>query len=246
MILDAIRRVSSYALNNEDEFIERVRKQSALQQETAVKDNKKRLTKAKRRREEITRLVRKLYETYATGKIPENHFEDLLKSYDTEQINLDVEIEKLQTEINDFNADSQKADRFMELVKKHTEFTEFTPLLLNEFIEKVIVHEADKSTGKRIQQVDIQLNFIGNFELPLSEMIREEPQKATGTRGRKLRRDMTEEELAHEREIDRRAYAKKKAVRVTKEETERAEILSGTYFEKASPNTLSDDSKIVV
>ena len=241
LILDTIRRVSSYARNNEAEFIERVRQQSVLQQETAVKDNKKRLTKAKRRREEITGLVRKLYETYATGKIPENHFEGLLKGYDIEQNSLDTEIEKLQTEINDFNADS-----FMELVKKHTEFTEFMPLLLNEFIEKVIVHEADKSTGKRIQQVGIHLNFIGNFELPLSEMPQEEPQKTTGTRGRKLRRDMTPEELEHEREIDRRAYAKKKAARLAKEEAERAEILAGTSFENLSPENISEDTQIAV
>ena len=50
LILDTIRRVSSYARTNEAEFIERVRQESVLQQESAVKDNKKRLTKAKRRR----------------------------------------------------------------------------------------------------------------------------------------------------------------------------------------------------
>ena len=247
LILDTIRRVSNYARNNESEFIERIRKQSVLQQETVAKDNKKRLAKAKRRRDEITGLVRKLYETYATGKIPENHFEDLLKSYDTEQNNLDTEIEKLQAEINDFNTDSQKADCFIELVKKYTEFTEFTPLLLNEFIEKVIVHEGDKSTGKRIQQVDIHLNFIGNFELPLSEMPQEEPQKTIGTRGRKLRRDMTPEELEHEREIDRRSYAKKKAARLAKEEAQRAEILAGTSFENISETSdNSEDTLIAV
>lgn len=243
LILDTIRRVSNYARNNEAEFIERVRKQSVLQQETAVKENKKRLTKAKRRREEITGLVRKLYETYAADKIPESHFEDLIKAYHTEQMNLDTEIEKLQTEINNFNADSVKADQFIELVKKHTEFKEFSAFLLNEFIEKVIVHEADKSTGKRIQKVDIHLNFIGNFELPPSEMQQqEEPQKTTGTRGRKLRRNMTPEELEHEREIDRRAYAKKKAVRLAKEQAQRTEILAGTSFEKMSELSLLKDN----
>ena len=75
-----------------------------------------------------------MYESYALGKIPENHFTDLLKGYDTEQTALDNDIERLQTEIDTFNTDSVRADRFMELVKKHTEFTEFFPLLLNEFI----------------------------------------------------------------------------------------------------------------
>ncbi|MCL2055577.1 MAG: DUF4368 domain-containing protein, partial [Oscillospiraceae bacterium] len=231
LLLDTIRRVSDFARNNEAEFVERVRQESTLQQETAVKENKKTLRKSQRRREEITGLVRKLYETYAAGKIPESHFADLLKGYDTEQIDLDTEIETLQAEIYTFNADSVKAERFMELVKKHSEFTEFSPLLLNEFIEKVIVHEADKSTGKRIQKVDIYLNFIGNFDLPQVEKPQEELPKTTGSKGRKLRRFMTEEEREHEREIDRRAYAKKKAARLAKEQAQRDEILAGTSFE---------------
>ncbi|MCL1997106.1 MAG: recombinase family protein [Defluviitaleaceae bacterium] len=243
LILDTIRRVSEYALTNEAEFIERVRQASVLQQETGVKENKKRLTKAKRRRDEISVLVKKLYESYALEKIPENHFTDLLKGYDAEQTTLDSDIERLQSEIDTFNTDSVRADRFMELVKKHTEFKELTPILLNEFIEKVIIHEADKSTGRRVQKVDIYLNFIGNFELP-HEVVEELP--TTLSRGRKPRRLMTPEELEHEREIDRRAYAKKKAARLAKEEAERAKILAGTSFESLSAKSVSEDTQIAV
>ena len=210
LILETIRRVSAYAKTNEAEFMERVRQESALQQETAVKDNKKLLTKAKRRRDEIGVLVKKLYESYALGKIPENHFSDLLKGYDMEQTTLDNDIERLQMEIDTFNTDSVRADRFMELVKKHTEFKEFSPLLLNEFIEKVIVHEADKSTGKRIQKVDIYLNFIRNFDLPEWERTQALAPELKGTK--KLRRDMTEEEAHREHERDRIRYSKKKSV----------------------------------
>jgi len=241
LILDTIKRVSSYARTNEAEFMERVRQTSVLQQETAVKDNKKRLTKAKRRREEVSALVKKLFETYGLGKIPESHFTDLLKGYDTEQTDLDGEIERLQAEIDTFNKDSVKVDRFMELVKKHTEFKEFSPLLLNEFIEKVIIHEADKSTGKRIQKVDIHLNFIGNIELSQTEPPQEELPTVL-SKGRKPRRLMTPEELEYEREIDRRVYAKKKAARIAKEKAERAEILAGTSFESLDNAPSQKDS----
>ncbi|WP_158572923.1 DUF4368 domain-containing protein [Anaerotruncus sp. AF02-27] len=115
------------------------------------------MTKSKRRREEISRLIKKLYESYAADKIPENHFSELLTGYDTEQKNLDREIERLQAEIDRYNTDSVRADRFLELVKRHTEFTERTPTPLNEFIEKVVVHEAVKIERKRTMQVDIYL-----------------------------------------------------------------------------------------
>ena len=94
-MLEAIRRVSGYVRENEAEFIERVREKSELQQEAAVKESRKKLSKAKRRREEISGLIKKLYEAYATGKIPENHFSELLTGYDNEQKTLDGEIERL-------------------------------------------------------------------------------------------------------------------------------------------------------
>lgn len=87
----------------------------------------------------------------------------------------------------------------MELVKRHTEFTELTPTLLNEFVEKVVVHEAVKIEGKRTMQVDIYLNFIGKFDLPEQEAAQAAtPEKK---RKKKLRREMSEEQ----REILRQA-----------------------------------------
>ena len=144
LILDAIRRASRYAIENEAAFIQRVREEAALQQEAAVRESRRKLTKGKRRREEISRLIKKLYESYAADKIPENHFSELLTGYDSEQKNLDAELERLQAEIDRYNTGSVRADRFLELVKRHTEFTELTPTLLNEFVEKVVVHEAVK------------------------------------------------------------------------------------------------------
>ena len=157
----------------------------------------------------------------------------LLKGYDEEQQTLNADIEKLQAEIDIFNTESVKADKFIELVNRHTEFTTFSATLLNEFIEKVIIHEAVKVNGRRTQQVDIYLNYIGKFELPPSEYadVKEEPPKEIGSRGRKLRKDMTPEELAHERAIDARYYARKRAKRIAEEEKQRADILAGTSFE---------------
>jgi DNA invertase Pin-like site-specific DNA recombinase len=245
LILEAIRRTSKYARENEAEFMKRVRDEADLQQEAAVKESRKKLAKSKRRREEVSGLIKKLYESYAAGKIPEKHFSELLAGYDAERENLDGELEKLQAGIDRYNTDSVRADKFIELVKKHSEFKEFSAALLNEFVEKVIVHEADKSSGQREQRIDIHLNYIGKFELPESELPQEEPQKTVGSRGRKLRRDMTEEELQRAREIDHRYYAKKVAAKKAAEEAARAAILQGTAYEiKSAEPAKSEVRKI--
>lgn len=229
LVLEAIRRVSGYVRENEAEFIRRVREKSELQQETAIKEGRRKLTKAKHRREEISGLIKKLYEAYATGKIPENHFSELLTSYDTEQKTLDVEIEKLQAEIERYNTDSVRADKFIELVKRHTEFNEFSASLLNEFVEKIIVHEATKINGVREQEVEIHLNFIGRFDLPEQEG---EPEETLVRKSKKKRRhEMTEEQRAILRERDKVRYARKVAAKKAAEEAQRAAILKGTPYE---------------
>jgi len=171
LILDTIKSVSYYVRTNETEFIEKVRESSTLHQESAVKENKKLLTKSIRRRDELDGLIKKLYESFAAEKIPEKHFTKLLNDYDSEQTTLELKITELRSEIDTFNTDSVKADRFIEIVHRHTNFEELTTPMLNEFVEKIIVHEPDRSSGKRIQKVDIYLNFIGMFDAPAVEIL---------------------------------------------------------------------------
>jgi hypothetical protein len=227
LILEAIQRTTKYVRENESEFMERVREEATLQQEAVVKESRKKLTKSKRRREEVSTLIKKLYENYALDKIPEATFTELLTGYTAEQTALDSEIAELQAAVDRYNSDSVRADKFIELVKRHTEFTEFSPALLNEFIEKIIVHEAEKKNGKRTQKIDIYLSYIGKFELPETG----EEAEPTRTSTKKLRRDMTEEELKRAREIDHRRYAEKVAAKKAAEQAERAAILQGTPYE---------------
>ena len=72
----------------------------------------------------------------------------------------------MQSEIDTFKADSVRADKFIELVRQYASFEQLATAALNRFIDKVVIHECDKSSGKRIQKVDVYLNFIGNFDVP--------------------------------------------------------------------------------
>ena len=229
LTLDTIRRTCDYVRKNESEFIKRVHEVSATFHETAIKESRQKLTKSKRRRDEVSGLIKKLYESYATEKIPENHFTDLLKGYDEESVTLDGEIARLQSEVDTFNTENVKADKFIELAKRHTEFTTFSAVLLNEFIEKVIIHEAVKINGRRTMQVDIYLNYIGKFELPEWEEV--QTVSPTPKCVKKLRRDMTEEERTRERARDHVRYAKKVAAKKAAEQAQRDAILQGTSFE---------------
>jgi hypothetical protein len=198
-------------LKNETEFVEKVREASNSRLEADVKASKKRLAKAEYRRDELDTLVTKLYETYILGKLPENHYDRMLAEYDTEQAVLRQEIDNLQVQIGDYTSDSLKADRFMDLARRHTEFDELTPAMLNEFVEKVVIHEADKSTGKRVQKVDVHMNFIGNFDTPHVEIPLSQKEISQLEEAERLKQEKREIRIAKQRENSRRFYDKIKA-----------------------------------
>lgn len=223
-ILSTIQRVSWYVRNNEAEFIERVREASDQRQEEAVKDSKTQLAKAKRRHKELDGLVKKLYEANATGKLPDKHFTRLLAEYDEEQAALEASMTEWQEQIENWNADKLKTEKFIELVKRYTDFSELTTPMLNEFIEKVVVHEATGGRGSsRRQRLDIYLNFIGAFEVPAhivtpmeeeAERRRQEEQAAKEAQSRELKKARYEKRKQEKRDFT----ARKKAGLLTPEE----------------------------
>lgn len=208
LTLEAIKTVSNYARTNETDFINRVREASALRQNEAAKAHKKRIAKEQKRVAELHTLIRRIYEDYVNGKLTDKRFELLSAEYEQEQAGLERSISQLQSELDSFDADGARADCFMQLVKKYTDFTELTPMMIGEFIEKIVVFEADRSSGEREQDVDVYLNFIGKFDVPMPEPTPEEIEAEEKARLQRQRR----------RDNQRRYMQKQKQKRLEEQE----------------------------
>ena len=174
LILETIRVTSSYAISNEAEFIQKVRAASEVQQAQAAKDLKRKLNKDKRRFNELDTIIKKLYESYAVGRIGEERFDTLLAGYEQEQATLRQSIAEGESALGSFEQDTANVEHFLDLARKYTNFSELTTPMINEFVEKIVVHAPDKSTGDRMQEVDIYLKFIGKFDAPMPEPTPEE------------------------------------------------------------------------
>lgn len=228
-ILSAIQRVSWYVQNNETDFIQRVQEAWGLRQEESIKECRQRLTQAKKRYTELNGLIKKLYEGNATGRIPDKHFDRLLAEYDEEQTILEAEIAECQEHLDNWTADRLKTDQFIELTKRYTDFTELTTPMLNEFIEKVVVHEGEGRGNSRRQRLDIYLNFIGTFEVPAEIVTPMELEEQRREQEEKTAREERSKELAQiryeKRKQDKRDFtARKKAGLLTPEEQEAEDI----------------------
>lgn len=166
LILDTIKHTCYYVKNNKAEFLKRVQEITSASRETEINESNNKLLRLKLRYEGQYEQIKKLYEAYALDKIPEYHFSNLLMEYENNIKILEDEIIHLQSKINTHINKSTKAETFIDLINRHTQFTTLTAPVLNDFIEKVIVHEAVYINGKRNQQIDIYLNYIGRLELP--------------------------------------------------------------------------------
>lgn len=156
------------AEEEKQEFLKVMNKLSDEKREEKYQDDKTKLEKLSSRNTELTTLITKLYEDHALGKIPVKHFDRLFNTYDTEQQDLEKQIQYFEQEIENYHQRKVDTDKFLKMIEKYTDIEELTVPMINEYIEKVVVHEATggRKGIDRKQQVDVYFNFIGNRQVP--------------------------------------------------------------------------------
>ena len=188
LIGKAIQRASKYSITNEQEFRKEIMTELSARQELDDSENEEKRIAAENRMQELDILIGKLYETYALEKISPKQYERLMSQYNGEYEELEALVKELTptTEEHDPKADT---DSFIALAKKYADFEELTPLMINEFIDKIVVHESNGVRGfGRKQKIEIYFNFIGQFIPPIpEEEIREEAEKQAALQAEKNR-----------------------------------------------------------
>ena len=210
LVRHTIKAVAEYAKVDKKGFERTLQELLAKEHTTEVKAKQKRLLTAKKRHAELETLSIRIYEDFVLGKLPETRYQTLAQAYEQEQGTLNSEMDKLQADVEKFEDGNIRSRRFTELVNRYTDFTELTPTMIHEFIEKIVVYERDIGFVKKSpQQIDIHFNFIGEFAAPIVEYI-PSPQ------------EMAElERIISQRERNRRNYMKWKGSEGQKAHLER-------------------------
>jgi len=118
------------------------------------------LEKSQKRCKELDTLIQKLFEQVALGALAQERFATLSQTYELEQKTLKMRIADLQAKLTERGGDVQNITRFFELVRKHDEVTELTPEILHEFLESVVVYQAEGKRLDRTQKVVMNFRFI--------------------------------------------------------------------------------------
>lgn len=219
LVDEAVRKIARYVLRNEQAFLEQVRVLTSADQKHTQSEDKKELVNIKKRIAELDNYIKRLYEGNASGKIPDRQFEKLMAQYDSEQQELEERVKEIEVSIHEIQQESENGQQFVRLVQKYRDLTEIDQTALNEFIDKVVVHEATGGrTADRSQQIDIYFNFIGQFMVEDTEeelLMREQEAQRLA--------DLKERERKDRRNETVRRYRQRKKER----EVKQAESVSG-------------------
>ena len=169
LLLEDLQRVTAYARNHEDEFLQLVTRNSEKALDRELRDCRKEYEQSKARIAKLDTLIQRIYEDNVEGKISDDRFAKLSGNYETEQAQLQSRVEELQRFLDDAKEKSLNADHFLALVRKYTDIRELDAEIIREFVERINVFQAEKVDGHRQQRIQIIYNCIGAVDLPDAE-----------------------------------------------------------------------------
>lgn len=161
-----LQKVTAYAAKHEARFVKLLVQQNEDGGKKKNAARRKEMSAAEKRIAELSSIFKRLYEDSVSGRISDERFTELSADYEAEQKTLKARLAELQAELGKTQEATVNAERFMKIVRKYTSFEELTPTLLREFVEKIVVHEAEEIDGKRTQAIDIYYSFVGKIDLP--------------------------------------------------------------------------------
>ena len=170
-VLSNLRKVTSYAAKHVARFMKLLIEQNEDGDRRRNAAKKKELEAAEKRIAELSAIFKRLYEDSVTGRISDERFTELSADYEAEQKELKERAARLREELSKAQEATANAEKFMNVVRRHTTIEELTPTLLREFVEKIVVHESVALDGKRRgklrrQEIEIYYSFVGKVELP--------------------------------------------------------------------------------
>ena len=237
LVSDTLRAIAEYSRNDRTEFIHTVQETQVAQQSADISKKRRRLAAAQKRAGELEKLICKIYEDNALGKLPDARYRALDAQYAKEQDALEIEIAELEKAVTGYEQSQKSAEKFIALIDKYENFDTLTNTMLNEFVEKILVHErARKGSQDTTQEIEIYFNFLGRYippslqPVPLTPEEQEELQKKEERKDRLHQNYLKRKASGAQKRYEDKIKAKKKAEMDAKKAMIRAEDMKKGVF----------------
>ena len=237
LVSDTLRAIAEYSRNDRTEFIHTVQETQVAQQSADISKKRRRLAAAQKRAGELEKLICKIYEDNALGKLPDARYRALDAQYAKEQDTLEIEIMELEKAVTGYEQSQKSAEKFIALIDKYENFDALTNTMLNEFVEKILVHErARKGSQDTTQEIEIYFNFLGRYIPPSLQPVPLTPEEQEELRKKEERKDRLHQNYLKrkasgaQKRYEDKIKAKKKAEMDAKKALIRAEDMKKGVF----------------
>ena len=237
LVSDTLRAIAEYSKNDRTEFIHTVQETQVAQQSADISKKRRRLAVAQKRAGELEKLICKIYEDNALGKLPDARYKALDAQYAKEQDALEIEIAELEKAVTGYEQSQKSAEKFIALIDKYENFDTLTNTMLNEFVEKILVHErARKGSQDTTQEIEIYFNFLGRYIPPSLQPVPLTPEEQEELRKKEERKDRLHQNYLKrkasgaQKQYEDKIKAKKKAEMDAKKALIRAEDMKKGVF----------------
>ena len=237
LVSDTLRAIAEYSRNDRTEFIHTVQETQVAQQNADITKKRRRLAAAQKRAGELEKLICKIYEDNALGKLPDARYRALDAQYAKEQDALEIEIAELEKAVTGYEQSQKSAEKFIALIDKYENFDTLTNTMLNEFVEKILVHErARKGSQDTTQEIEIYFNFLGRYIPPSLQPVPLTPEEQEELRKKEERKDRLHQNYLKrkasgaQKRYEDKIKAKKKAEMDAKKALIRAEDMKKGVF----------------
>jgi len=237
LVSDTLRAIAEYSRNDRTEFIHTVQETQVAQQSADISKKRRRLATAQKRAGELEKLICKIYEDNALGKLPDTRYKALDAQYAKEQDTLEIEIAELEKAVTGYEQSQKSAEKFIALIDKYENFDTLTNTMLNEFVEKILVHERSrKGSQDTTQEIEIYFNFLGRYIPPSLQPVPLTPEEQEELRKKEERKDRLHQNYLKrkasgaQKQYEDKIKAKKKAEMDAKKALIRAEDMKKGVF----------------
>lgn len=191
LILSSVKRLSRFVLQDEQAFALELQALWSEKQDEKPKQSQSEMRRLKKRYDELSTLIRGLYENLMSGMLPERQYKILMKQYDEEQADIEEKMDSIQESVDTTRNKKSDINHFISLIRKYKNPTEVTDYMLSELIDKIVVYEAEGIGKEKTQRVDIYFNYVGQVNLAytdeeIAEMKAEEERKIQQKKAREL------------------------------------------------------------
>lgn len=237
LVSDTLRAIAEYSRNDRTEFIHTVQETQVAQQSADISKKRRHLAAAQKRAGELEKLICKIYEDNALGKLPDARYRALDAQYAKEQDALEIEIAELEKAVTGYEQSQKSAEKFIALIDKYENFDTLTNTMLNEFVEKILVHERSrKGSQDTTQEIEIYFNFLGRYIPPSLQPVPLTPEEQEELRKKEERKDRLHQNYLKrkasgaQKRYEDKIKAKKKAEMDAKKALIRAEDMKKGVF----------------